>query len=317
MWELIASDGTRYPLTAGITTIGREGCDILLADARVSRQHAQIVLRGDIPYITDLNSSNGTFVNGQRVYTDHPLRPGDAIQMGNTRLIVSGPGGAPPTTLMSGETVLMGGPSPGPAPAAPRTPSPMSSPGPTSQADAVQIAGKIGLFGGHGLITVGALMVLFAFILPWASCSGVQVSGLDIATNPTNYTDNSSGAVLILVPLGALLLIALSVVNVILILLGKKLPPFLGRLVLFLPVLGVIPGLCGCCPTGAFFLRIQQIRSDPESMGLGQLVRLESGFWLTLLGLAIVFAGILVALAGALADLFVRRKASAVKSSGP
>jgi hypothetical protein len=28
MWELIASDGTRYPLTADITTIGREGCDI-------------------------------------------------------------------------------------------------------------------------------------------------------------------------------------------------------------------------------------------------------------------------------------------------
>jgi len=176
MWELIASDGTRYPLTAGITTIGREGCDILLADARVSRQHAQIVLRGDIPYITDLNSSNGTFVNGQRLYTDHPLRPGDVIQMGNTRLIVSGPGGAPPTTLMSGETVLMGGPSPGPAPAAPRRPSPAPHPVPAAGAPAEK-PGQVQAIGIIALVD-GILNILYSITGPIVITTGLLGSVL-------------------------------------------------------------------------------------------------------------------------------------------
>ena len=171
MWELIASDGTRYPLTAGTTTIGREGCDILLADARVSRQHAQIVLKGEVPYITDLNSSNGTFVNGQRVYTDHPLRPGDAIQMGNTRLIVSGPGVAPPTTLMSGETVLMGEPSPGPAPAAPWRPSPAPPPMPAAGAPAEK-PGQVQAIGIMALVD-GILNILYSITGPIVITTGL------------------------------------------------------------------------------------------------------------------------------------------------
>jgi len=171
MWEPIASDGTRYPLTADITTIGREGCDILLADARVSRQHARIALKGEIPYITDLNSSNGTFVNGQRVYTDHPLHPGDAIQMGNTRLIVSGPGGAPPTTLMSGATLLMGEPSPGPAPAAPRRPSPAPPPMPAVGAPAEK-PGQVQAIGIMALVD-GILNILYSITGPIVMTTGL------------------------------------------------------------------------------------------------------------------------------------------------
>ena len=171
MWELIAPDGTRYPLTAGTTTIGREGCNILLADARVSRQHARIVLKGETPYITDLNSSNGTFVNGQRVYTDHPLRPGDAIQMGNTRLIVSGPGGAPPTTLMSGETLLMGEPLPGPAPAAPRRPSPAPRPVPAAGAPAEK-PGQVQAIGIMALVD-GILNILYSITGPIVITTGL------------------------------------------------------------------------------------------------------------------------------------------------
>jgi len=64
MFRLIAQDGTQYPLERPVTVIGREGCDITLAgDESVSRQHAQLELRGDVLIISDLGSSNGTFVN--------------------------------------------------------------------------------------------------------------------------------------------------------------------------------------------------------------------------------------------------------------
>ncbi len=167
--------------------------------------------------------------------------------------------------------------------------------------DTTQVAGKVGLFGGHGLITVGALIALFAFILPWASCGNLQLSGLDIVTQSSQYGGDASSTFLILVPLGALALLVLGIAGLAANLLGKSLPTNLARLMPFLPLLAVLPGLCGCCPSLAFLLEIQNARSDPENLGLGMLVRVEYGFWLTLFGLGLSFIGIVIALAGGLA----------------
>ena len=61
--------------------IGRaEGVDIRLEDAAVSKQHASIEVMGADHILLDLESSNGTFVNGTRV-TRHLLRHGDAIDI--------------------------------------------------------------------------------------------------------------------------------------------------------------------------------------------------------------------------------------------
>jgi hypothetical protein len=61
--------------------IGRaEGVDIRLEDAAVSKQHASIEVMGVDHILLDLESSNGTFVNGTRV-TRHLLRHGDAIDI--------------------------------------------------------------------------------------------------------------------------------------------------------------------------------------------------------------------------------------------
>jgi FHA domain len=61
--------------------IGRaEGVDIRLEDAAVSKQHASIEVMGADHILLDLESSNGTFVNGARV-TRHLLRHGDAIDI--------------------------------------------------------------------------------------------------------------------------------------------------------------------------------------------------------------------------------------------
>jgi len=66
----------------GPTTIGRDPAnDIVLEDTTVSRRHAQIERQDGDVVLTDLGSSNGTFVNGRRVQ-QAPLRPGDEVVIG-------------------------------------------------------------------------------------------------------------------------------------------------------------------------------------------------------------------------------------------
>ena len=70
-------------------TIGRDrGCELALADAEVSRRHARLETQGGIVFLRDLESSNGTFLNGRRLDDAVELREGDEIDVGTTRLIV-------------------------------------------------------------------------------------------------------------------------------------------------------------------------------------------------------------------------------------
>jgi pSer/pThr/pTyr-binding forkhead associated (FHA) protein len=66
-----------------VVTIGRgDGNIIVLSSARISRNHARIEWNGDDFAIRDMSSSNGTFVNGQRVeYMPLALRDGDLIML--------------------------------------------------------------------------------------------------------------------------------------------------------------------------------------------------------------------------------------------
>ncbi|MCW5938037.1 MAG: FHA domain-containing protein [Fimbriimonadaceae bacterium] len=77
--------GQRFPVQ-GPTEIGREGSGVrLFADAQASRRHAQVEFGPAGVSVTDLGSTNGTFVNGQRI-TSSPLRPGDIVTVGSTQL---------------------------------------------------------------------------------------------------------------------------------------------------------------------------------------------------------------------------------------
>ncbi|MBE9011633.1 FHA domain-containing protein [Pseudanabaenaceae cyanobacterium LEGE 13415] len=72
-------------LEANETMIGRDpSCQIVLAnEGGVSRRHAAIYHRGQQYSIADLGSSNGTFVNDQRIQAEQILRAGDRIQLGS------------------------------------------------------------------------------------------------------------------------------------------------------------------------------------------------------------------------------------------
>jgi predicted component of type VI protein secretion system len=77
-------DGERrsFSMTRDMTVIGRrEDCDLRIPLGDVSRKHCRVVREGEILKIEDLGSSNGTYLNGQRVQ-EALLSPGDSIQVG-------------------------------------------------------------------------------------------------------------------------------------------------------------------------------------------------------------------------------------------
>ena len=71
----------------GNTVIGRAiGCELRLDDTFVSQQHARIFAKNGSWYVEDLGSTNGTFVNEQRLAAPAMLTSGDRIRVGTTVL---------------------------------------------------------------------------------------------------------------------------------------------------------------------------------------------------------------------------------------
>ena len=94
-WTLVVSDERgerRVPLTGESFTIGRSArCDLVLQDPNVSMRHASIERRGTTLTVVDDGSTNGTFLDGDRI-TTAPLTPGRVLTIGETRLVLVGPG---------------------------------------------------------------------------------------------------------------------------------------------------------------------------------------------------------------------------------
>jgi hypothetical protein len=69
------------------TTIGRgPECELRIDDTYASAEHARIFGRGAAWYVEDLGSTNGTFVNEQKLAAPAMLAPGDRIRIGTTVL---------------------------------------------------------------------------------------------------------------------------------------------------------------------------------------------------------------------------------------
>ncbi len=92
----------RYPIN-GVVVLGRSNdCEFNFAYDRLSRRHAEIKENNGILYVKDLNSSNGTFVNGKRV-EESRVRPGDVLSFDKLSFSVMGPGSLDDADLSGGD----------------------------------------------------------------------------------------------------------------------------------------------------------------------------------------------------------------------
>ncbi len=92
------------------TTLGRDPeCDLFIDNIGISREHCRILYRGGRFFLRDNGSSNGTFLNNNRVTHESELHDQDEIQLGKYRVIFSGAGGMPEHLLGAGEEEGKGG----------------------------------------------------------------------------------------------------------------------------------------------------------------------------------------------------------------
>lgn len=85
-----AEPGRPVPLPEGPVTIGRDpSCEIMIDDTAVSSAHLRIDTRGPSVIATDLDSRNGTYVNGEALSGPRRLRSGDVVALGEHRLEVA------------------------------------------------------------------------------------------------------------------------------------------------------------------------------------------------------------------------------------
>jgi hypothetical protein len=78
--------GRSYDLKVDKTTVGRVSDNTFeIPESSVSSHHAEILLRGNEIVIRDLNSTNGTFINGERI-TEAVLQPGQVLRLGSVEM---------------------------------------------------------------------------------------------------------------------------------------------------------------------------------------------------------------------------------------
>ena len=101
--------GQAHELKVDRTTIGRvEDNTFSITDPSVSSHHCEVLLRGTEVVVRDLNSTNGSFINGEKI-TEAPLKPGQILRLGQIelRLESDAPGAAPASRKPVDSTMVM------------------------------------------------------------------------------------------------------------------------------------------------------------------------------------------------------------------
>src|SRR5512137_2028957 len=106
--------GRTQELKAEKTTVGRvEDNTFQIAEPSVSSHHCEVLLRGSEVVVRDLNSTNGTYIGGEKV-TESVLKLGQVLRLGQIQMrLEADAAGAPPKKHFDRTTVIAGGVKPG------------------------------------------------------------------------------------------------------------------------------------------------------------------------------------------------------------
>jgi pSer/pThr/pTyr-binding forkhead associated (FHA) protein len=101
--------GRTHDLKVDKTTIGRVEDNLFqITEPSVSSHHCEILLRGNEVIVKDLNSTNGTYINGEKI-TESPIKPGQILRLGQVemRLETDAAPGAPASKKPLTQTMVM------------------------------------------------------------------------------------------------------------------------------------------------------------------------------------------------------------------
>jgi predicted component of type VI protein secretion system len=142
-----AAPGKVFDLARDVIVMGRDlKCDVVLNDPEVSRNHTRLTCQADGYVVEDLESTNGTFVNSQKVTAPRLLQPGDLLGLGENLLMEYTLGDSAAATIVmpsaQSQATSLVSPTPGadaayapqPAPVAAQ-PAPVYEPPPPSPAE--------------------------------------------------------------------------------------------------------------------------------------------------------------------------------------
>ena len=178
--------GAIFPLEGDQLIIGRDAASsVAISDAEVSRKHARLNFQGGKYVIEDLGSTNGTFVNGQRLSGATVLKSGDVVSLGE-QIVLMYEG----LSSDAGSTMMSRGSHAKPAPTAVPSPA-MVPPPPQVYAPPAQAAAPAGesaprnrnlpIFIGLGVLAVICVCVALGFYIDsnylWCSVSLNMIPG--------------------------------------------------------------------------------------------------------------------------------------------
>jgi len=177
--------GRSYELKVDKTTIGRvEDNTFQLAEASVSSHHCEVLLRGTDVVIKDLNSTNGTFINGEKI-SESVLKPGQTLRLGQIEL-----------RLETGDSTTAL-----PAPGAPAAPAPAPASGSTTSSQRKQLDQTVVMKRGVSLDDLE---------------QGTRTSGFDTSSKGFSKKSNKTnrwfliGGIIVVVIVGIVFLIIVS-----------------------------------------------------------------------------------------------------------
>ncbi|HTX90254.1 MAG TPA: FHA domain-containing protein [Anaerolineales bacterium] len=158
--------GKVFPLEAAEISIGRDNSNMVaINDAEVSRKHAKMEFRGSAYVITDLGSTNGTFINGNRVSGTQVLNPGDTVSFGEGIVLQYEAAYDPNATVISSSAKASKTVAPVQRQAAAPVPAPAAPPAYSGQVPAGPAAAAPAKKGSNKVVIIVLVVVLVCLIL--------------------------------------------------------------------------------------------------------------------------------------------------------
>jgi pSer/pThr/pTyr-binding forkhead associated (FHA) protein len=103
----VGMTGRTQELKVEKTTVGRvEDNTFQIAEPSVSSHHCEVVLRGSEVVVRDLNSTNGTYINGEKI-TERVIKPGQILRLGQVELRLETDASATPAKKQLDQTLVM------------------------------------------------------------------------------------------------------------------------------------------------------------------------------------------------------------------